>query len=101
MKVWAADEFEIFKRMMIQKNIELQLQALELIQQRSNQLQGGHYIMCIFQEFSNFCDLFLNSFARMSWPPIRGMGYSEHNSVKKTTIFKKNPGMTSENKFFN
>jgi hypothetical protein len=34
-KVWAADDFEIFKRMMIQKNIELQLQALELLQQRS------------------------------------------------------------------
>ena len=33
-KVWAADDFEIFKRMMLQKNIELQLQALELLQQR-------------------------------------------------------------------
>lgn len=33
-QVWAADNYEIFKRMMIQKNIELQLQALELIQQR-------------------------------------------------------------------
>merc|ERR1712209_334470 len=33
-EVWAADDFEIFKRMMIQKNIELQLQALELLQQR-------------------------------------------------------------------
>merc|ERR1712012_766086 len=33
-QVWAADDFEIFKRMMIQKNIELQLQALELLQQR-------------------------------------------------------------------
>ncbi|XP_023335388.1 cilia- and flagella-associated protein 36 [Eurytemora carolleeae] len=33
-QVWAADDFVIFKRMMIQKNIELQLQALELIQQR-------------------------------------------------------------------
>jgi len=33
-QVWAADDFEIFKRMMTQKNIELQLQALELIQQR-------------------------------------------------------------------
>ena len=32
--MWAADDFEIFKRMMIQKNIELQLQALELLQQR-------------------------------------------------------------------
>lgn len=33
-QVWAADDFEIFKRMMVQKNIELQLQALELLQQR-------------------------------------------------------------------
>ena len=33
-QVWAADDYEIFKRMMIQKNIELQLQALELIQQK-------------------------------------------------------------------
>ena len=33
-KVWAADDYEIFKRMMITKNIELQLQALELLQHR-------------------------------------------------------------------
>lgn len=33
-QVWAADDYEIFKRMMIQKNIELQLQALELLQHR-------------------------------------------------------------------
>lgn len=33
-QVWAADDYEIFKRMMIQKNIELQLQALELLQQK-------------------------------------------------------------------
>ncbi|XP_042213562.1 cilia- and flagella-associated protein 36-like [Homarus americanus] len=33
-QVWAADDYEIFKRMMIQKNIELQLQALEILQQR-------------------------------------------------------------------
>ncbi|XP_045609982.1 cilia- and flagella-associated protein 36 [Procambarus clarkii] len=33
-QVWAADDYEIFKRMMIQKNIELQLQALEIMQQR-------------------------------------------------------------------
>ena len=32
--VWAADDFEIFMQMMLQKNIELQLQALELLQQR-------------------------------------------------------------------
>ena len=30
-QVYAADDFVIFKRMMIQKNIELQLQALELL----------------------------------------------------------------------
>lgn len=33
-QVWAADDFEIFKRMMIQKNLELQLQALEILQRR-------------------------------------------------------------------
>ncbi|XP_069688630.1 cilia- and flagella-associated protein 36 isoform X2 [Periplaneta americana] len=33
-QVWAANDYEIFKRMMIQKNLELQLQALEMIQQR-------------------------------------------------------------------
>jgi len=31
-QIWAADDFSVFKRMMIQKNIELQLQALELLQ---------------------------------------------------------------------
>ena len=33
-QIWAANDYEIFKRMMIQKNIELQLQALELLQQK-------------------------------------------------------------------
>lgn len=33
-QVWAADDYVMFKRMMIQKNIELQLQALELLQHR-------------------------------------------------------------------
>jgi len=33
-QIWAADDFVVFKRMMIQKNIELQLQALELLQQK-------------------------------------------------------------------
>ncbi|XP_046997863.1 cilia- and flagella-associated protein 36 [Schistocerca americana] len=33
-QVWAANDYEIFKRMMIQKNLELQLQALEMIQQK-------------------------------------------------------------------
>ena len=32
--MWAADDFEIFKRMMIQKNLDLQLQALEILQYR-------------------------------------------------------------------
>ena len=36
-QVWAAEDFEVFKRLMIQKNIELQLQALQLIQQRGYQ----------------------------------------------------------------
>ncbi|XP_063215881.1 cilia- and flagella-associated protein 36 [Bacillus rossius redtenbacheri] len=33
-QVWAANDYEVFRRMMAQKNLELQLQALELIQQR-------------------------------------------------------------------
>jgi len=33
-QVWAADDYEIFKRMMIQKNLDLQMEALELLQQR-------------------------------------------------------------------
>lgn len=32
--MWAAEDFEVFKRLMIQKNIDLQLQALQLIQQQ-------------------------------------------------------------------
>ncbi|XP_035221673.1 cilia- and flagella-associated protein 36-like [Stegodyphus dumicola] len=30
-QLWAADDYEIFKRMMMQKNLELQLQALDLL----------------------------------------------------------------------
>lgn len=37
-QLWAADDFDMFQRMMIRTNIELQLQALELIQQRCGQL---------------------------------------------------------------
>ncbi|XP_053985385.1 cilia- and flagella-associated protein 36 [Hylaeus volcanicus] len=33
-QIWAANEYEIFKRMMIQKNLELQLQALNVIEQK-------------------------------------------------------------------
>ncbi|KFM72079.1 Coiled-coil domain-containing protein 104, partial [Stegodyphus mimosarum] len=33
-QVWAADDFEIFRRMMTQKNLELQLQALEFLTQK-------------------------------------------------------------------
>ena len=33
-QLWAADDFDMFVRMMIRTNIQLQLQALELIQQR-------------------------------------------------------------------
>ncbi|KAL7632530.1 UNVERIFIED_CONTAM: hypothetical protein RMT77_017147 [Armadillidium vulgare] len=33
-QVWAADDYEIFHRMMIQKNLEIQLQALELLQKK-------------------------------------------------------------------
>lgn len=32
--MWAADDFEVFKRMMTQKNLELQLQALEFLTQK-------------------------------------------------------------------
>lgn len=33
-QIWAANDYEIFKRMMTQRNVELQLQALELIEQK-------------------------------------------------------------------
>ena len=33
-QVWAADDYPVFKRMMVQRNIELQLQALELLQHK-------------------------------------------------------------------
>ena len=33
-QLWAADDYEAFKRMMIEKNIDLQLQALEVIRQK-------------------------------------------------------------------
>lgn len=35
-QLWAAEDFEVFKRLMTQKNIELQLQALQLLQQIHN-----------------------------------------------------------------
>lgn len=33
-QLWAADDFNMFERMMVRTNIELQLQALQLLQQR-------------------------------------------------------------------
>ncbi|KAK9687409.1 The ARF-like 2 binding protein BART [Popillia japonica] len=33
-QIWAANDYNMFKRMMTQKNVELQLQALELIEQK-------------------------------------------------------------------
>ena len=33
-QLWASEDYEIFKRMMIQKNVELELQALELVRKR-------------------------------------------------------------------
>ena len=36
-QIWAAEDFEIFKRMMVQRNIELELQALQLIQHQQKQ----------------------------------------------------------------
>lgn len=32
--IWAANDYELFKRMMAQRNVELQLEALELIEQK-------------------------------------------------------------------
>ncbi|XP_043235434.1 cilia- and flagella-associated protein 36-like [Amphibalanus amphitrite] len=40
-QLWAADDFDMFQRMMIRTNIELQLQALELIQQRCGLLPAS------------------------------------------------------------
>ncbi|XP_022248028.1 cilia- and flagella-associated protein 36-like [Limulus polyphemus] len=40
-QVWAADDYEIFKRMMTQKNIELQLQALEVFAQYHGVVPDG------------------------------------------------------------
>lgn len=33
-QIWAANDYDMFKRMMTQRNVELQLQALELIEQK-------------------------------------------------------------------
>ena len=33
-QIWAAEDFEIYKRLMVQRNIELELQALQLMQQQ-------------------------------------------------------------------
>lgn len=33
-QIWAANDYEIFKRLMSQRNVELQLQALELLEQK-------------------------------------------------------------------
>lgn len=33
-QIWAANDYEMFKRMMVQRNVELQLQALELIERK-------------------------------------------------------------------
>ncbi|KAF5273138.1 hypothetical protein FQA39_LY07628 [Lamprigera yunnana] len=33
-QIWAANDYEMFKRMMTQRNVELQLQALELLEQK-------------------------------------------------------------------
>lgn len=37
-QLWAAEDFEIFKRMMIQKNVELELQALEIVRKRQGKV---------------------------------------------------------------
>lgn len=38
-KIWAANDIRIFIRMMTQRNVELQLQALDLIERRHNSTQ--------------------------------------------------------------
>ena len=43
LQVWAADDYEIFKRMMIQKNIDLQMEALELLQQRYKSMTNSKW----------------------------------------------------------
>lgn len=34
-QVWAGEDFELFKSMMVKKNLDLELQALYMIQQRN------------------------------------------------------------------
>ena len=38
-QIWAANDIRIFVRMMTHRNVELQLQALDLIERRHNSLQ--------------------------------------------------------------
>lgn len=40
-QLWAADDFDMFKRMMTRTNIELQLQALELLQHRHGMIPAS------------------------------------------------------------
>ncbi|KAK3747134.1 hypothetical protein QZH41_015122 [Actinostola sp. cb2023] len=49
-QVWSAEDFEVFRRMMIKKNIELQLQALQLIQQGGHQVSGSTIPPLVQQE---------------------------------------------------
>merc|ERR1719273_3049143 len=53
-QVWAADDYVIFKRMMIQKNIDLQLQALELLKHRYAKKADKQY--CKFMIF--YCTIY-------------------------------------------
>ncbi|XP_032232931.1 cilia- and flagella-associated protein 36 isoform X1 [Nematostella vectensis] len=39
-QIWAAEDYEIFKRIMIQKNIEIQLQALRLLEHQGKIAKG-------------------------------------------------------------
>ncbi|XP_052867818.1 cilia- and flagella-associated protein 36 [Anopheles cruzii] len=41
-QIWAANDIRIFIRMMVQRNVELQLQALDLIERRSQGSSVGH-----------------------------------------------------------
>jgi len=40
-QIWAANDIKTFVRMMVQRNVEIQLQALDLIERRQASLQGS------------------------------------------------------------
>lgn len=59
-KIWAANDIRIFIRMMIQRNVELQLQALDLIERRQNSTQtedGQNGIVNVDEEATGQSDV--------------------------------------------